>query len=286
MFYATGVRNYSKNYHSKPRKKSFRRRINWQSILKIAYFLFFSGIMGGLVYFFVFSQFFKVNEIIVKGNRHIAAASLIEISDNFLMSPKFLFLKNDNINFIDVKDIGQKIQNEFYRIDSISIKKNYPNKLVLNVKEREVAEILCSGEEAGSDYFNCFLIDKNGLAFEKAADSKGFLILRILDKRGTKIEIGQKVLNTELIEFTKQITNNFKKAANYNIKLLVLEHPAQRELSVLIDDWKIIFDVAGDPEKQLLVLKEVLEKEVKENMANLDYIDLRVEGRAYYKMNQ
>lgn len=279
-------RNYSKNYHSKPRKKSFRRRINWQSILKVAYFLFFFGIIIGFFYFFIFSQFFKVNEIISKGNKHIATASLIEISNNFLMTPKFLFLKNDNINFINVKDIGQKLQNEFFRIDSITVKKNYPNKLVLDVKEREAVEILCNGDEVASDYFNCFLIDRNGIAFEKAADSKGFLILRILDKRGAKIEIGQKVLNTNLIEFTEKININFRNFIKYNIKLLVLEYPAQREIVALVDNWRIIFDVSGDPDKQLLVLKEVVEKDIKENISNLDYIDLRVEGRAYYKMNQ
>lgn len=236
------------------------------------------------MYFFVFSPFFKVKEIAVKGNRHIAAAALIETSRDFLMTNNFLFLKNDNINFISVKDIGQKLQNEFYRIDSISVKKNYPDKLVLDVKEREAAEILCDGDETASDYFDCFLVDRNGLAFERAADSKGFLILRILDKRGGEIEIGKKVLNPELIQFTEKITGNFKNFIKYNIKLLVLEHPAQREITVLVDDWKIIFDVSGDPDKQLLVLKEVLEKEVKENIGKLDYIDLRVEGRAYYKL--
>lgn len=286
-------RNYSKNYYSKSPKKSFWPQINWRLLAKIAAFLFFLSFILGAAYFFLFSNLFKISEIIVKGNNRITNAALIGEAGKLLSEKKILFLKNDNINLLNEGNIGDKIKNAFNRIDTIAVRKEYPNKIILEIKEREMAEVLCKNESVsapeekteGTDYsFDCFLIDKNGIAFEKAADSRGFLILRIIDKRGTNIELNKKVLNPEFMEFTKNLKQNFKNITNRNLRLLELEHPAQREIIALVDGWKAVFDISGDPEKQLLVLKEVLEKDIKENISKLDYIDLRVEGRAYYKL--
>lgn len=288
-------RNYSKNYYSKSPKKHFRPQINWRLLVRIAAFLLFLSFISGATYFFLFSNLFKISEIIVKGNNRIASAALIGEAGRLLSEPKVLFLKNDNINLLNTKDIEEKIKKSFGRIDTLTAKKEYPNKIILDIKERETAEVLCNSEGDAApeektddiDYsLDCFLIDRSGLAFEKAADSRGFLILRIIDKRGTNIELNKKVLSPEFMEFTRNLKQNFKNITNRNLRLLELEHPAQREIIALVDGWKAIFDISGDPEKQLFVLKEVLEKEIKENISKLDYIDLRVEGRAYYKINQ
>jgi len=81
-----------------------------------------------------------------------------------------------------------------------------------------------------------------------------------------------------------EIKSNFRNSLNANIKSLILEHPSQRELVAVVDDWKIIFNVSGSAKDQLMVLKQVLEKEVKDQRDNLEYIDLRIDGRAYYKL--
>lgn len=248
-------------------------------------------IAGAGVYFLFFSSVFKIKEISVKGNDYIISSSIINGFNDIMSEKKWFFLKNNNINLFDSVEAKQKIIKEFPRIDSLDLVKNYPNKLSVNIKEREIADILCQsrgGDDAPVNFIfsKCFFIDKNGIAFDVAADTQGFLILKILDKRGETIELNKKILNPEFIDFVKQIKDSFRGAINANIKLLVLEHPAQRELIALVDNWKIIFNVSSDAKNQLLVLKQVLEKEIKDQRGKLDYIDLRVEGRAYYKINQ
>lgn len=258
-------------------------------MLKIVYAFLFISIIGSGAYFLFFSSVFKIKEISVKGNDYIMDAAIISSFNNVMSEKKWLVLENDNINLFDLAAAKQKIIEEFPRIDALEVRKDYPNKITVNIKEREIASILCQnqeGDDAPNNYSfsHCFFVDKNGIAFDVAADTQGFLILKILDKRGGVIELNKKVLNPEFIEFVRRIKEGSRNAINNNIKLLVLDHPAQRELTALVEDWRIIFSVSSDPKNQLMVLKQVLEKEVKDRRANLDYIDLRIDGRAYYKL--
>lgn len=253
--------------------------------------LFLSMFIGGL-YFFIFSDFFKIKNITVSGNDYIASASIINEFQNIISEKKLIILKNENLNLLNLASAKQELMGKFPRMESLEITKNYPDKVSISIQEREVAEILCNGskEELSTiktlnyKFSECFFIDKHGVAFDLAADTQGFLILKILDLRGINIEMGKKVLDLNLMGFVKKLKRDFNNAINSHIKFLILDHPAQRDIVVVVDDWKIIFDISGDTEKQLMVLKKVMEEEIKDQRDKLEYIDLRIEGRAYYKL--
>lgn len=281
------ARNYSRGYNNKGDYLRSKKG-TWRFVLRIVYVFLAVSVLGAGIYFLFFSRVFKIKEITVRGNDYIISASIISSFNDAMSEKKWFFLKNDNMNLFDLDAAKAKIIKDFPRIDSLELKKDYPNKITVDIKEREIADILC--QDQGGDmpinytFSKCFFVDKNGIAFDVAADTQGFLILKILDKRGGVIELNKKVLNPEFIEFVRQIKENFRNSINDNIKLLVLEHPAQRELSALVGSWKIIFNVSSSAKNQLMILKQILEKEVKDQRDNLDYIDLRVDGRAYYKL--
>jgi len=50
--------------------------------------------------------------------------------------------------------------------------------------------------------------------------------------------------------------------------------------------FKIIMTANGQAEEQARVIKSVLDNEIKDKISALDYIDLRVENRAYYKLRE
>lgn len=242
------------------------------------------------MYFFIFSKFFIIEKIIIKGNNYIVSAAILDEFQDIFSERKTFFLKNNNLNLFNSQNAKQKIKNKFPRIEEASIEKQWPDKIFVNIKEKEVAEILCKSKDISisnlsfTNFSECFFIDKNGIAFDRAADTQGFLILKILDNRGVNIELDKKALNADFLNFIGNLRNNFKNYFNFNIKLMILDHPAQREVSILIDNWRAIFDVSSNADKQLFVLKEVMEKEIKEQKDKLDYVDLRVDGRAYYKL--
>ncbi|KKP99073.1 MAG: hypothetical protein US71_C0001G0048 [Parcubacteria group bacterium GW2011_GWD2_38_12] len=283
-------RNYSKNYNFSGRSPIKSRNSIWRTVVKFVYIVLPIIIIVFGVYFFIFSDFFKIKEIVVRGNSYVVSAAIVDAFQNIFAETKLLFLKNNNLNILNSQSAEQEIKDKFPRIEEVSIEKQWPDKIIVVIKEKEAVEILCKSKNASvsdfsvANFSDCFFIDKNGIAFDRAADTQGFLILKILDNRGVDIGLDKKSLNTEFLNFVRDLKNNFDDYLNYNIKLIVLDHSAQREVSALIDNWRAIFDVSGDAKKQLFVLREVLEKEVKDQKDKLDYIDLRVEGRAYYKL--
>lgn len=288
------ARNYNRSYNIPQRGISRSKGARWRLFMRIVYVLLFLGALIGGLYFFIISDFFKIKNIVVSGNDYIVSASIINEFQNIILEKKLIILKNDNLNLLNLVDAKQKLMGKFPRIESLEIIKNHPDKISINIQEKEVAEILCNGskEELGGvktlnyKFSECFFVDKHGVAFDMAADTQGFLILKILDLRGTNIEMGKKVLDLNLMEFVKKLKSDLRGSVNSNIKFLILDHPAQREIVAMVDDWKIIFDVSGDIGKQLMVLKRVMEGEIKQQRDKLEYIDLRIEGRAYYKLNR
>lgn len=231
-------------------------------------------------HFLFFSDFFVIKDVAVSGNYFIASALLAE---------KFKEQENKNLLFLDTAVTRERLLAEFLRLDDVQIRKKYPDKAIINVKEKETQEILCRARQ-GREY--CFSVDKNGIVFDRASGMEGSLIVKILDLRGIDFEMGDKILSQEFLGFIQKLKQDFPRVFEFSISALELEHPSQKEVTAKIDlsaqagNWRAIFDIAGDAGKQLFVLRQVLEKEIKGDINKLDYIDLRIEGRAYYKMNQ
>lgn len=239
---------------------------------KIFYAVLASSLFAIGAHFLFFSDFFILKNVTIVGNNFVAASSLVE---------KFKEQNSGNLLFLDLTLAREKLLAEFLRLDDVQIKRKYPDKAIIIIKEKEAQEILC---RAPKEEEQCFLVDKNGIAFDRAGETEGFLIVKILDLRGMDFKIGDKILNQEFLAFVKKIKQNFPRFFDFNIGALELDHLSQKEVTAKINDWRAIFDISGDAEKQLFVLKQVLGKEIKENINKLDYIDLRVEGRAYYRL--
>lgn len=245
---------------------------------RIFYAVLVISLFAAGAHFLFFSDFFIIKDVAVSGNHFVASAPLAE---------KFKEQENSNLLLLNPAVARERLLAEFLRLDDVQIRKKYPDKVIINVKEKETQEILC---RARQEREHCFLVDKNGIVFDNAGGIEGSLIVKILDLRGIDFEMGDKIFSQEFLGFIQKLKQDFPRVFEFNISALELEHPSQREVTVKIGlpaqagDWRAIFDIAGDAGKQLLVLKQVLEKEIKEDINKLDYIDLRIEGRAYYKL--
>ncbi len=64
----------------------------------------------------------------------------------------------------------------------------------------------------------------------------------------------------------------------------IIETDVLKDLRVNTNEgWHVLFDRSRDLKNQLEALKLVLEEKIKEERKNLEYIDLRIENRVYYK---
>jgi len=111
--------------------------------------------------------------------------------------------------------------------------------------------------------------------------------LVINDISKSLIKIGDNVIEKDKLADLIQIKQELTSQLGLGILNFEIKDGALRNLRVNINQgWHILFDWSGDLEKQIKTLKLLLGEKIKKDRPNLDYIDLRIDGRAYYKLKE
>jgi hypothetical protein len=240
-------------------------------------------------YVVLLSPLFKIQAVEVSGNKEVKTE---EIENNFDYRNILLFTEDK---------IKGDLLKKFPKISDLEIKKNLIKRTVeLTIEERERLGIICRITEqrtpdhtAGQALNNeqsireeiegCFYIDKEGFIFEGAPQTSGSLVLLIKDYSQTDFYLGKQVFEQGIVNFISQIKQGL--FSETGIKVLDFTIPSfpYKDLKVMTSEgWYIIFDLEGDLKSQFLALKAALEEKIKDRQG-LEYMDLRIENRIYYK---
>ena len=145
--------------------------------------------------------------------------------------------------------------------------------------QESTATSTASNGVASSD---CFWFDKEGVVFAKAPTAEGNLIYRVNDYSGRTLVFGDKALENDFLTNLLKIFEVLEKA-NLKAKSLRLENLALQEIiaePVVDFSPRVYFSLKADPVFGLSALTSF--KNI--DLAKIDYIDLRVPNRAYYKL--
>jgi len=265
-------RGYSPRQYS--RRDREKKEISWKSKLIFAWVLFLILV---LTYILFFSPIFEIKEIKISGNRAINNEEIQNSLDNFLKKKIAIFFNRNNIFLASQSKITRILINDFPRILSIEINKNIFKKAIdLKIFERKEAGIFCKSK--------CYYIDKDGVIFEEAPQTSGALILVIKDYSKKEIEIGKNVIEKERMAEFIDLRNYLSDRLGLKVLDFIIESDVSGDLRINTNEgWYILFDKSRDIKNQLKALQLVLEEKIKEERGNLEYIDLRIENRIYYK---
>ena len=263
------------------RKRKNRKKIKGIVILICSLFLILIS-----VYIFLFSPIFSIKTVEIYGNRDINSQEIIDSSNytNF-----FLATKNK---------IKYDLLARFPRISELEVEKSLSErKIKISIKEREEFGIVCRIEkiensasastEVGTPtdkIENCFYIDKGGVIFKDAPQTSGSLVILIKDYSGREYQLGEKIYNENVIDFIS-FAKEFL-TSQINLKFLdfnILSFPPDDLKAITDEGWYILFNLQKRAEDQLQALKAVLNEKIKEGRKNLEYVDLRIKNRVYYK---
>lgn len=130
-----------------------------------------------------------------------------------------------------------------------------------------------------------FYIDDQGRALANITDISApeGEIVTVADQSGLKIEVGKQILPNATVSFIQEVTRQLS-AKGLKVTQFVLP-AAPEEIQARIEGYPyyVRFNSAADPIQQAgtyLALKSKLDSE---GIAPREYIDLRVDERAYYK---
>ncbi|MBP6879531.1 MAG: hypothetical protein KBF62_03515 [Candidatus Pacebacteria bacterium] len=272
------------------RRKKFRRKMFF-------FFLFFVLIIVG---FSVLSN----SKIMRIENIEVSGAEVLNSEDikNFVkeeMNSKFLYVfSKQNYIFFPMNKVESEIMKEFPRIGEVRGGKTNSSTVSFSVVEREEEYLWCGSSAVfGADLANveCYFVDSTGFIFAKAPLFSGSIYFRFFSSIENE-PLGSYVFNIE--EFKKLVYFiDLVDGIGLDSTTLTLEGAPDVEKNYVIyfkKEYegrslppKVIFKTDFDPEKiannleALFSLQEFLTKF--ESESGIEYIDLRFDGKVYYK---
>ena len=238
--------------------------------------LFFVGlaivIVGLLLYLFFFSGLLEIKEISVNGLNKVDKEKFDDNLNERLDSRWLGYVENQkNVVFFDSDAFKAEVLSAFPEIKEVSINKNPPHSLDINVTERITAGIWCFED-------NCKYFDAEGNTWGETAKSSGFLILSVEDLRRDSKDIDMGLLGEMIL-----ISEHLKEIDIFVNKFIIPENYIGDFDVLTSKDYKLIFSIDSDIEEQLEILDIFLAEKQKEPEFKPQYIDLRINGRIYFK---
>ncbi len=236
-------------------------------------------LLGSSVWLLFFSKFFQIKKIIFQEENSQPKAISLDLPSQKIIglvdiSKNILFLKKD---FIKQKFATPQVK-------EIKILKDYKNReIFIKISKRKEELIWCLAD-LNEENKNCFLVDKEGVAFKDSAFVKGIdepVVVQYLPTSTKKsISLGKNIAVSKEVSFIEKV---YKRFLPFFDKLTFTIMPEDREKLVVNNGkFDIYFNTKEDCLRQLNAFERVYEKLSKESL-NLTYIDLQSLPRVYYK---
>ena len=277
-------------YRKSKKKPSFARKI----LFRLIWPVFLLGSLGAMIFFFFGTSRFDPSDIKVEGARRVNAEEVIAVVRPFFEDNKLGFFSG-NVFIFNRSGAASRLTEFFPRISGVDFKINIQSReLTIIINERnKSAAIWCSVMPLPdvADIINneqqstCFNIDEEAFAFEEALQTQGTLLLTIRNERSNQElkQIGERVAEESFLKKMLYIRDALKETSQLGISAVLLKDPDE-VVAQTLENWNIIFVDSRPIEDQVTALREILKSQIPiEKRKQLEYIDLRVEERAYYK---
>lgn len=236
-------------------------------------------ILLGLGSIFLPDQF-TVKKIIVSNTRPEVAREMQNYVQDIVGSKAKLFGKTSI--FLVPRDLLEyELPNKFAIIKSVQILRELPNTVHVVIQEKVPVAVFVSG---GISY----ALDPSGVAFEEISqermkDNKYPVISD--ERQTTTITIGKPVIDSGIITMMHDIARLLPERFVLQIDKITIPAIGSQELHVLTSEgWMLVLDNSRKLDDQFLVLEKILTEQITNaKRPMLSYIDLRAEGKAFFK---
>jgi len=260
-------------------RKLRRKRLILRAVVFGVVFL---AVFVGVVAFFRIS-YFQVDKIEISGNGSLVEKELAEAIKSKLEGKYLWLFPKANIFLIPKAKILTELPVEFKRIKKIILDKKYFDTIVIKLEERGNAVIFCKKED-------CAYADENGFVFEKAPYFSGAVFLKLVDQRNSDNDENEKTIEKH-IGASLMAESEFKKILEFidftektggGVSEVILKKENIYEFYTQ-EGWKIILNDKNIPKDAYLNIVTALDSTIKDNRTKLDYIDLRLGNKVFFK---
>lgn len=186
--------HFRKPYRIKRKKSILKSRFFWVGALGLV-------VLIGVFYLICFCSFFQIKKIEISGNQKVKTEALENLIEKEI-SKKILLFSSKGIFLANMGEIQASVLGEFPQVAEAELGKNFPDGLMVEIKERKPVAVFCQDE-------NYFFIDKEGVIFEENTDDKMLKIKSSIFSG--EIELNKEVVNKEKLAQILGIQAKLKK---------------------------------------------------------------------------
>lgn len=225
-----------------------------------------------LAYAIIASSLLKVSNVDVEGVSTLSSDSVRQQTEDVLTSS----LLSQNILFVPTDKISEELKKQNYQIADAKVSRNGLNSISVVLTEQKPSILWLSGNTLS-------IIGQNGHAYdgEITTTMKDKLVM-VVDTTNLPVRKGEKVVTQEFVDYVntmnEQLPRKDIKVKQYQIG------DTTTELRVVTDTgYYIRFDTTRPTEEQMQDLSAVLNQMKKQGKKPVEYIDLRINGKVFYK---
>jgi cell division septal protein FtsQ len=247
----------------------------WSSLLLLSGIIVASPILFGWVFFSTDS--FTVQTITVSGARDHTASAAKEMVTELLTQEAI----SKNIFLAQTDILENSMVSALPQIEQVNVRRILPSTLQVIIEEKSPSLLLLSN---GHHY----LINEQGIPYEQSSlDTLPGIVLPIIKNGDTsaKVTLGVRAVAPQFVEFMRLSQAELTKSLASSIVETKIPSLAAREVHFILDNnWLIKLDVTRSAKLQITTLTRVVNEVIsEEDKQRLDYIDLRIPNRVYYK---
>lgn len=228
-----------------------------------------AGVIG-LGYVLFFSDHFQVKEFSLNGLDTLSREYVMGEVNSILDSKFLRYLQPQrSIVFFSSEQLRDKLLAQAV-LKSVTIKKKFPHEISVDFVERKPLGIWCFRSL-------CQYFDNERVTWGQIGKSSGFLFLTIEDRREREAKIDEQFYDPIM-----SIISNLPDGLM--AKNVVVPEDSFTDFLVYTDkSYYLMFSLESDIKAQLDVLKIFLNDKKGNAGFNPQYLDLRLDGRVYYK---
>jgi hypothetical protein len=277
----TWKRKNPRMYSGVPKRDSQKKKSGFSHLLFWMMLLIFIGVSA---YLLLFSPLMEIDTVSSDGNQDISSEEIAVQAKKAMEGKYFGYLSKKNFFLVNKGEIDAALKSTFNRLEVASIEKKFPKAILIKVRERHPELVWCSGGV-------CYLIDNEGMAYSGATGTDEELrsqnFLTVIDENARPVEIGNTVIDGGYIDFLKKISLTLRDDLQLETEgSFYTPAIASHEAIVKIKEgWLLKMNSAISPDETKKIILTLFEKELPaDKRQSLDYLDLRVKNKVYFKM--
>lgn len=234
------------------------------------------GILGSMFW----GGHFEVQNIEVLGTREDVQAE-IEKTAWEIINRDAVLSEATNVFLVPRRRMEEILSEVFPIIRTVHVLRELPGNVRIVVQERVPVALLF----AGGTYYS---LDETGLMFEivppETLQERGLPVLR--DQRNdVDLSINQQVVLPEVLSTLHTVITTLPERFSITINYVEIPAIGTQELHIAThEDWMLLIDTTRSLDDQFTVMAKVFTELLSEDeRAQLEYLDLRVAGKAFYR---